>query len=115
MSVFIHDNSKEFRLEVRGTLNAAVGAELTLIYQTARSSIREVPAILDLRNVESIDDDGQASVDHLVQQGMACKFAEPEAEMPCWRTALCCAWTSLWQGSVPAMLPSPCRARSRSR
>ncbi len=115
MSVFIHDNSKEFRLEVRGPLNAAVGAELTLIYQTALSSIREIPAILDLRNVESIDDDGQGLVDQLTQQGMVCKFAEPLAEMPCWQTALCSAWTSIWLGSVPAMVPSPCRARVRSR
>ena len=113
MSIFIHDNSTEFRLEVRGTLDARVGSELVEIYRTARTTVRNVPAILDLRKVQSMEEAGHDSIELLQAQGMFVQRPVPASEPTCWLSVLRSWVYTLGGVPQPELAPEPCRIRAR--
>ena len=101
------------RLEVRGILDARVGSELVEIYRTARTSVRNVPAILDLRKVQSMEEAGHDSIELLQAQGMFVQRPVPAPEPTCWLSVLRSWMYTLVGVPQPELAPEPCRIRAR--
>lgn len=58
MSIYIHDNSEVFRLEVRGDLNDGDAREIVEMYKTASTTIAEAQLVIDMRNACQVSEAG---------------------------------------------------------
>jgi len=70
LKITMHDSASELRFRLEGRLAAAWVGELRQCWQTARSTTSGRDTILDLGEVDFIDQDGQALLSEMFQNGV---------------------------------------------
>ncbi len=77
LKITIDDSASELRLRLEGRLSGAWVAELRQCWLTAASTTAGRTAVLDLREVDFVDSDGQALVSEMGQAGVHLVAATP--------------------------------------
>jgi len=69
LKITILDSAEELRLRLEGRLSGPWVAELRQCWQTAASTTQNRAAVLDLREVDFVDSDGQTLLEEMHRQG----------------------------------------------
>ena len=70
LKITLHDSASEFRLTLEGRLSGLWVRELELCWQTAISTTQGRKTVVDLREVDFIDPDGQHLLAGMHRQGV---------------------------------------------
>jgi len=70
LKITLHDSADEFRLKLEGRLSGLWVRELELCWQTATSTTEGRKTVLDLREVDFIDPEGQALLAAMHSRGV---------------------------------------------
>jgi anti-anti-sigma regulatory factor len=77
LKITLHDSAGELRFRLEGRLSGAWVVELRQCWQTARSTVRDRKATLDLGEVDYVDADGECLLAEMFQQGVGLKAVTP--------------------------------------
>ena len=70
LKITLHDSAAEFRLKLEGRLSGLWVHELEQCWQTAASTTHGRKSVVDLREVDFIDPDGQALLANMHRHGV---------------------------------------------
>ena len=77
LKITLHDHPNQLRFRLEGRLAGAWVNELRQCWQTATSTSGERPIIVDLREVDFVDSDGQALLAVMHQAGVQLQAVTP--------------------------------------
>jgi hypothetical protein len=77
LKITMHDSASEFRLKLEGRLSGPWVGELRQCWRTATSTTEGRETVLDLREVDFVDPDGQHLVAEMNQGGVRVLAATP--------------------------------------
>jgi anti-anti-sigma regulatory factor len=77
LKITIHDSARELRLRLEGRLAGPWVKELRQCWQTAASTTEFRPTVLDLREVDFVDPDGQALLAEMHRRGVLLEASCP--------------------------------------
>jgi hypothetical protein len=70
LKITLHDSSEELRLKLEGKLGGPWVGELRQCWRTAASTTHNRHTVLDLRDVDFVDPEGQALLEEMHRQGV---------------------------------------------
>ena len=70
LKITLHDSSGELRFRLEGRLSGAWVAEFRQCWQTAQSTVRNRRTVVDLREVDYVDADGDALLRSMYREGV---------------------------------------------
>jgi anti-anti-sigma regulatory factor len=77
LKITIHDSAKELRFRLEGKLSGGWVREMRQCWDTAASTTKGRPTILDLREVDFVDSDGQVLIADMHSAGVLVEAASP--------------------------------------
>jgi anti-anti-sigma regulatory factor len=77
LKITLHDSADEFRLSLEGKLSGAWVGELRQCWQTASSTTQGRRTVVDLREVDFVDDAGEALLCDMTRCGVSLQVSTP--------------------------------------